>query len=582
MAEQHRFNYNAEGMNYELEDLSIESLEEQVAIPTINMQEFSLSVGGKELITPSSLKIPSGSKVGLVGRNGIGKSTFLRCMAYDSDADEQLEIAGSLSLQPTNSRRAILPQDIKLAFSGSVNDYLDSNAGLVTTIAQKMEVLEKVFSDGEYTETDLNDYGILQELFGQIDGWNFESTKAEITDGLHIGDKLDMEVSKLSGGEATRVGLAALLLSKPGLLLLDEPTNNLDIETTTWLEKYVSEIGSTVIAISHDRQFLDTVADRVIEIDEHTRQVDVFKGGYSDYEEEKQRDIERRKLLYEDWQKRTGKLSGSIQQTKTHAHSIESSTANDFYRGKAAKMQKSAKAKARRLDKMMEDERSKKPEKPEVVEFPFATEEEVKAGSGAFLVRDLSMALGDNRILEDISVDFKVGERVALVGPNGSGKSTFLRLLAGDLEPTDGTVQQLLSDMQIGVLSQHQAYDIKQNNMNVVDVFRDNLVISEDEARSYLYHYLFQDAGKLKISEASVGQLVKTKLARFCFKPTATLLLDEPTNHLDTLSITALEKGLSQYGGLAIVATHDRRFLDKFNPTKILRFNPDSCNVEEV
>lgn len=317
--------------------------EKEIRTARIIAKDFSLSIGTKKLIEPSNFVVGSGEKIGLVGRNGAGKTTLFKtiyALYKKLPLSHEITIGGSLEISP-EVRIGYLPQDVQLDYEGTVNEYLDSCAQEITQVLKQFERLSHL-AETNHSEIILSDLGKVMEQIEMLDSWNHQRRKQEIVEGLGLsGSYLKRNIRDISGGEATKVALAGVLLSNPNLVLLDEPTNNLDIQSLFFLEKWIKEQQSMgFIIIAHDRIFLDNTIHTVLEIDEESLKIMTFGGNYSFYSQEKQKIFEACLRKYEEAVKRKKRSEREIQRLKSAAQSFETTSPEAFFRRKGAKLQK--------------------------------------------------------------------------------------------------------------------------------------------------------------------------------------------------------------------------------------------------
>jgi ATP-binding cassette subfamily F protein 3 len=365
----------------------------------------------------------------------------------------------------------------------------------------------------------------------------------------------DTRLDELSGGEKTRAGLAALLASRPDLLLLDEPTNHLDIEALAWLERFVANYPGAVLLVSHDRAFLDSVVNRIIEIDEVTRRASAHHGGYTSYAAEKARARAALADAYAQQQEQIERIQRDIRAVASHAAKTENATTNDFLRGRAKKVARTAKVRERKLERLLASEELIDKPKPKwglAVDF-------ARAESHGEMVVDASglrVSFAGRPVLDGVDLHVRAGERIALTGPNGAGKSTLLSVIAGRRPPDQGMVH-LGAGVQCGWFDQEQA-GVEPNRSALVQV-RDAAPGEESEARAFLHKFLFSGESALRAAGLlSYGERARLALALLVRRGANLLLLDEPLNHLDIGARERFEDALTAFDGTVIAVLHDR------------------------
>jgi ATPase subunit of ABC transporter with duplicated ATPase domains len=459
----------------------------------INANSIYKTFGGQSVLRGLSFAVERGEHIGIVGANGAGKTTLLKILTGREIPDE-----GSVSI----------PSNITVGLLSQLPAYSSGTTG------------EDVIGPFEY-ETDFT----------------------KVCRGLRL-DKtlLKGDMSKLSGGEQTRVNLARLLLKNTDLLLLDEPTNHLDLRVCKWLEDYMSGYKKTVVAVSHDRYFLDRFAKRIIEIIDG--KAEFYSGNYSFFVEGREMRRIERERLYEKEKREYDKVSAAARQMHAWA-------------GKNAKMHRRAFAMEKRAERLLKTE---KPKTGRILKGEFA--ETGFFADDAYRIENISKAFGERKILDDITLNIRGGERVALLGDNGTGKTTLLKILLDELEPDAGRIWRGPS-VKTGYLPQTVKFE--DTDRNLVDTLLYELDISAASARNRLaaYHFpgekVFDPVGKL-----SGGEKSRLKLCIITARDANLLLLDEPTNHLDIESREWVESALDDYEQAMLFVSHDRYFIEQF------------------
>ncbi len=513
-----------------------------MADPIISATDMCLSYGHDELLDSASLAIHAGDKAGLVGRNGCGKSSFLRLLAGDEKAE-----GGHISRRQ-GLVIGYLPQEFQL------NDDLTVEQNIRAGAAELIAALE-VFESGK--EINHSEQERLQLLIDHADGWNLESRIDTLMRKLNTppGDKI---VANLSGGEKRRVGLARALVANPDLLILDEPTNHLDAEAIEWLEGYLAALPGACLFVTHDRYFLDRIANRIIELSDG--KFFSHEGNYSDYliaKDERQASADaaehkRQRFLKREieWVRAGVKARGTKQQFRL----------DNFY---AVKEQK-----APNQELNMELIVPPAPDLGNVV---------VELSEVSYFIEDRPLFLG-------LDLTFKAGECVGVVGPNGAGKTTLLRIIMGLLEPSDGIVK-------IGKRTEFNYADQSRLELDEEKSIFDEVAENKDfmrygeetiSVRGYLKRFLFSDDRiKGKIKFLSGGEKNRVLLAKILKRGGNFLILDEPTNDLDLQSLRVLEEALINFNGTSLVVSHDRYFLDRVCDRVIIFEEPGIVSVNE-
>ncbi len=510
------------------------------------------------------LTINRGDRVGLVGPNGAGKSTLIRILVGLDRPD-----AGSVSRTPPDLRIGYLPQALLDLEAGTVGDVLLDARGTLGSAERKLKELEEALAapdlDAPATERLLAEYGDAQTAWEAAGGYDRLHRAELIGAGLGVDAfGLQTPVAQLSGGERTRLGLARLLLDEPDLLILDEPTNHLDIEALEWLEEFLKGFPGAMLLASHDRAFLDAVANRILVLDPETHALKAYAGGYSAYDAARLAERERQAMAWQDQQSYVRQVEADIRRIKGQAQGIQQGPkrGRDFYGAISAKVARQAKARERKLEKYLaSDERVDKPRQGWGIKLDLAG---VDGGSEVVVrAENVDFAYGDNPpLLVDASFDLLAEQRVALVGPNGVGKSTLIKLLLGQLEPTAGRLR-LSPSANTGYLAQES--ETLDPRHTVLESLRTVAPWNETESRNFLHRFLFGgDMPHRLVGALSYGERVRLQLARLVAGGSTFLLLDEPLNHLDIPARERFEEALQSFAGAILLVSHDRYFVERF------------------
>jgi len=500
------------------------------------------------IIKDISLSFYPGAKIGVLGLNGAGKSTVLRIMAgLDTEFD------GEARPQP-GIKVGYLPQEPKLNPDKDVRGNVEEGVAETIALVEKFNEISNKFaepmSDDEMNAL-LEEQGKLQDAIDSAGAWEIERKLDIAADALRL-PAWDADVTKLSGGEKRRVALCRLLLSQPDMLLLDEPTNHLDAESVAWLERFLAEYPSTVIAVTHDRYFLDNVAGWILELDRGHGIP--WEGNYSSWLEQKEK-----RLSHEE-------ASEKARQKAIHAE-LEWVRANP--KGRQAK----SKARLRQFDEISSQKYQQRNETNEIYIPPGP-----RLGDLVIEVNDLKKGFGDKLLIDGLSFQLPQGGIVGVIGPNGAGKTTFFRMITGSEQPDSGTIR--LGDT-VQIASVDQSRDSLDNNKTVWEEISDGQDLIkvgnyETPSRRYVGRFNFRGAEQQKkIGILSGGERNRVHLAKMLKAGGNLLLLDEPTNDLDVETLRALEEALLEFPGSAVVISHDRWFLDRIC-THILAFEGDS------
>ncbi len=504
-----------------------------VDISVSNLTKFF--VIGENLLQGLSFDIQEGECVAILGRNGCGKTTLLKILTGQMDYDD-----GEVYVNP-NKRIGLISQIPQFPAGYTVEDVLRSAYADLIRVKARMEAMETRMLSESDPEL-LREYDTLVNRFQSGGGYEMDVEVDKICNGLSIlPEQRVQEFDSLSGGEKTRVNLARLLLEKTDILLLDEPTNHLDLHSVEWLEGYINAFKGTVLAISHDRWFIDRVADRVIEItDGHA---EFYSGNYSFYMDEKQARFDLQLKQYQQEQAKLKQLGYTVERMK--GWGINNRT---LYR--------------RAMSIQHRMERIRKTEKPK-------TERTMKASFGqkdfsgdvVFKMRGVSKAFGDRTLFSDVELNVEGGERIAILGDNGTGKSTFLKCLLGE-EDCAGKIQ-FGPTVKWGYLP--QIIQFSHSERTLYDTMLYEKKCSPQVARDRLGAFLFQGEDVFKtVDTLSGGEQSRLRLCMLMDEKINLLILDEPTNHLDIASREWVEAAIEEFEGVLLFVSHDRYFIEKF------------------
>ncbi len=504
-----------------------------VDIQVKNLTKFF--VIGENLLEGLTFEIQEGECVAILGRNGCGKTTLFNILTGQMDYDD-----GEVYVNP-NKKLGLISQIPRFPQGFTVEDVLRSAYADILRIRQKMEVLECQMAKGA-TEEQLHEYDVLTNRFQSGGGYDMDVEVDKICNGLAITpDQRIQEFVSLSGGEKTRVNLARLLLEKTDILLLDEPTNHLDLRSVEWLEGYINAFKGTVLAISHDRYFIDQVADRVIEITEG--HAEFYSGNYSFYMDEKQARFDLQLKQYEQEQAKLKQLGYTLERMK--GWGINNRT---LYR-RAMSIQ-------HRMERIQKTE---KPKKEKTMKASFG--EKDFSGDVVFKMKNVSKAFGDRTLFSEVNLNVEGGERIAILGDNGTGKSTFLKCLLGE-EDFSGKLQ-FGPTVKWGYLPQIIHFDHPERTLYDTMLYEKNC--TPQVARDRLGQFMFQGEDVFKqVKNLSGGEQSRLRLCMLMDEKINLLILDEPTNHLDIASREWVEAAIEEFEGVLLFVSHDRYFIEKF------------------
>lgn len=533
----------------------------------LTITDLSISVGTKDLIVDGNFSIGTSERLALIGRNGSGKTSLLDLVAAVSVGDqapEHLDVKGDITL--TQAKVGYLRQDIQVTFDGTVKEYIDQCALDVAAVISNYDNLTARLADGETGDELMDEYGKALDDMSQLDAWDFPRKREMILQGLGLtADYLDRDMTEVSGGEATKVSLAGILVSSPNLILLDEPTNNLDPESVKFFEEWVKTTQTSLLLVSHDREFLDETVTEILEIDEATKHLIRFGGNYTFYRQKKQEMFDAQLRLYDEQLKKRKQLEDSAKQLKQEAQRFEGMSNDSFYRAKGGGLAKRAKSQLERIERELNDiPEPVLPKRPS-----FEVKEPLASDGTVMVIEDLSYRYPNNSIDTFSGVNFSIrtGERIGVVGANGAGKSTLLRVLTGSLHPISGKVEQF-KGLRVGYLP--QTTDRIKSDQNIIDYIRRKASVSVEDAYKALSRMLLDDSAHKTVGDFSFGEFRRIELVALFASNPDVLILDEPTNHLDIYTIETLEDALARYRGAVITVTHDERFLKDLNVTKVI------------
>ena len=489
---------------------------------------------GKHILKNISLSFFPGAKIGVLGLNGSGKSTLLKIMAgIDTDIEGE-------AIPQTGLKIGYLPQEPQLDESKDVRGNVEE---AVADVAHALKRIDEVYA--AYAEEDADfdalakEQGELEAIIQSKDGHNLENALERAADALRL-PPWDADVSKLSGGERRRVALCKLLLEKPEMLLLDEPTNHLDAESVAWLERFLHDYEGTVVAITHDRYFLDNVAGWILELDRG--QGIPWEGNYSSWLEQKDARLEKEEKTESARQK-----------------SIK--TELEWVRSNAKGRQSKSKARMARFEELNTGDYQKRNETNELFIPPGE-----RLGDKVIEVTGLKKSYGDRLLIDDLTFKMPKGAIVGIVGPNGAGKSTLFKMLSGDEQPDAGKID-VGESVQLASVDQFRDH-MNDDNTVYKEISNDSDVIRignfELNSRAYCGRFNFKGSDQQKfMKNLSGGERNRVHLAKLLKAGGNVLLLDEPTNDLDVETLRALENAILEFPGCAMVISHDRWFLDR-------------------
>jgi ATP-binding cassette, subfamily F, member 3 len=498
------------------------------------VDNIAKSFGIHNIFKNVTFTINKGEKIGLVGVNGSGKTTLLRCLLQPETVDE-----GSISYE-SDLRLGYVQQGFANMGEGSLWEFMLYSCPDIVRLREKMARLEAqaaATEQGAKLEEVLADYARTTAQYEQLDGYHYESNIKRVLIGLGFLEEIwNKSAEHFSGGQKTRIMLAAALVNSPDLLILDEPTNHLDIKMTEWLEKYLQEFKGGLLVVSHDRFFLDNVAEKILEME--ANKLVHFKGNYTRYLAQKEIQVATREAAYEAQQEYIVRTEDYIRRFKA---------------GIKSKMARGRQSQLNRLERM---------EAPvQTEEFTLRLPKAPESAEKVIVLEDLKVGYGENILVKNIDLVLTRGEKVAILGANGIGKTTLLKTILQEIAPLGGTAK-IGNRVQIGYFS--QSYERLNPNETIMDNFLNEYGYTDEQTRKLLGSMLFRGEEVFKeIGTLSGGQKARLVLLKLVLDGANCLLLDEPTNHLDILAKEAVEAALETFDGTVLLVSHDRYLVNE-------------------
>lgn len=508
----------------------------------LSCKDIHKSYGIDIILKNVTFNINEGEHIGLVGPNGAGKSTILKIINKQIETD-----SGDIFIDKSK-KIGYLSQNLSLESTSTIYDEVLLVFSNLIHLENKLSELEKELnkpydaSNEEYHNKLIKDYTLTSELYTNRGGYTYKAEINKVLKGLGFLENDYLKpIDILSGGQKTRVALCKLLLSKPDILLLDEPTNHLDLDAIEWLEEYLKSYKGTIMVISHDRFFLDSITDKTFELSNGC--IDTYNGNYSTY-------IELKKKVYEEKLKAYNLQQADIKRQEEIIERYRS-----FNREKSVR---AAESRQKALDKIEIIEAPTKENKITKIKF----QPQIQSGNDVLHIENLSKHYGSKTLFENLNLDIKRGEHIALIGENGRGKTTLFKVLMNQVKSDDG-ICFIGKNVFLGYYDQEQS-NLEPEKTILDEVWDDFPNLTTTQVRTYLAAFLFtgDDVFK-KISTLSGGEKCRINLLKLMLSKSNFLLLDEPTNHLDIMSREALEDAILNYDGTVLVISHDRYFLNK-------------------
>jgi ATP-binding cassette subfamily F protein 3 len=499
----------------------------------VTVDGLKKSFGVHDIFQNVSFTIRQGEKVGLVGVNGSGKTTLLRCLLNPDFADGgSVKFAGELRL-------GYVEQGFDDFREETVREFMQHACPDILDLREKMRRLEEASgrAQGEELQGILDQYARTESRYAHLDGYHYESNIKRVLLGLgYPEDTWQWRADKLSGGQKTRLQLAAALVNSPDMLILDEPTNHLDIVMSEWLEKYLREFRGGVLVISHDRAFLDNVVEEILEMEGGT--IHRFKGNYSRYLEQKEIQVLTQTRAYEAQQEYIARQEAYIRRFKA---GIKSKMA----RGRQSQLDR-----LERIDAPVQEE-----------EFQLRLPHAAECAEKVIMLEHLDVGYPQHLLLQDVDLTLRRGEKVAIIGPNGCGKSTLLKTILQELPPLKGEAR-IGNRVKIGYFS--QSYERLDEKQTIMENFLTEYGLTDEQTRRLLGSMMFHGEDVFKvIGTLSGGQKARLVLLKLVLDGANCLLLDEPTNHLDIAAKEAVEAALETFDGTVLLVSHDRYLVNE-------------------
>ena len=517
----------------------------------LSANNLTKTYGTDVIIDKASFHLNAGDKVGIIGRNGAGKTTLLNMFTGELPCDE-----GEFFVSQ-NTRIGYLKQRDNFSSEGTVLEEIEGIFSGLRELENEIAELSDKVAENPHDTGLINRLDELQHRFDREGGYTYKSEMIGILNSMAFDESFyNKKISSLSGGERTRLALAALLLEKPDILLLDEPTNHLDIGTLKWLEQYLEAYRGTIMIVSHDRYFLDRTVNRIFEVENH--KVYSYQGKYSDYAAQKKLRRETELRAYNNQQREIARQEEMIRRMKQRG---------------TEHLAKRAASREKRLDML---ERIERPES-EMGKMKINFKENFPSGGDVIMAENLEKSFGrgaeHRELFHGVNLDIKRGERICILGPNGVGKTTLLRVLLGELTPDAGYLK-IGHNVAFGYYDQGQLL-LSDANTVLEELKESYRLYTDTEMRSILGRFLFRgEEVFLPVGSLSGGEKARLSLLKLMLSGANTLILDEPTNHLDIESKEVFEEALMEFPGTVIVVSHDRYFLQRI-PTRILELTQD-------
>ncbi|PIR43408.1 hypothetical protein COV24_03105 [candidate division WWE3 bacterium CG10_big_fil_rev_8_21_14_0_10_32_10] len=535
----------------------------------VQINNLYISTNGKDILKNINIKINSGSKIGFVGKNGSGKSTFLKALIGVIDLDK-----GSV-VKNSNLTFGYLPQNILINQNKNIFEVITA------PIKKAIEARDKYYVLLKTPKNSLSEISSLEDLINKYDAWDIENKVKELLNSLGLKKSINTEVKNLSGGEKVKVQLLSILLANPDIIILDEPTNHLDLKAFVWLENYLQSTLKAVLVVSHDRNFLDSIVNKIWYL--NNTFIKEYTGNFSQFYNELNLEKQKQEYDYSQTIKEKNKI---IKQISKKQHRLERGTKNykkpgmgdkylkGFYKAKAENLGgKELKNLKEQKNEIIGDLQNNKPEKKD--NFYFSVKS--SGYTNKPLIRLTDFVVGyEKPLLKHINLQIDYGVRMAVFGKNGCGKSTFMKSLLKNKKVKTRSKIKFFSEFKIGYVDQNLS--LLPLNKTIEDIFiNEKFFENYSDLREFLTHFMFKS--NTLISNLSGGEKLKMYLAYLTMQNPSLLLLDEPTNNLDFESIEALITALNNYKGALVVISHDLYFLSKINLSDIYLIRNEKLSI---
>jgi len=533
----------------------------------LKAQNLEIELKGKKILKNITFEIQENEKVALIGENGIGKTTLIKGLLGTIPLTK-----GKVYWGIPQKDIGVMDQDFSIDSSISTKEWMEHGHINHQIKHQLNKLIKKLETQSD--EKTISKYNEFLQQYIDRGGYEWEANIEKKLKQIGITEEFwDVPLANLSGGQKTKVKLAKLMLESPKLLILDEPTNHLDVETVIWLQQWLKDFKGGVFFISHDREFIDQVANKTFELSKDG--LKIYKGGYRNYKVQKELEWKTLHANYEKYEKERKKLMETIAHYKQwyEKANAAASVRDPYAQRKAAKQATKYKAKEKALERL-ENNRVEKPEEQKTISLNLTTND--FSGKKMIDIHHLNFSYGHQQIFKNVNLQLNRGERLAVIGPNGSGKTTLLKLIAGELSPQSGYILRH-PQLKIGYFFQELEQLNPENT--ILDEILSVQNMTQSEARTILACFLFRrDDVYKKINELSMGEKCRVAFVKLYFSNANLLILDEPTNYFDIPTREIVEDTLEKYNGSIVIVAHDPYLLRKVS-NKVLKLENGKATV---